>query len=174
MHTCSIALLPHVNCWWSFSERSLRCLGCAARRLLRSRKDCYFPHFSNACSRLLVSRALDCTYPRQIWAARNRYHGAASHIITYAVLSSHPPYPALIVVNAISGLENGLLDACFCVWVGAMGKGNTIQGFLHACYSLGALFSPLIATNMVVKAMAPWFSFYYIMVRIGDFCRSTL
>ncbi|KAJ4164049.1 hypothetical protein LMH87_005740 [Akanthomyces muscarius] len=89
------------------------------------------------------------------------------HIVTYAVLSSHPPYPALIVVNAISGFGNGLLDACFCAWVGAMGKGNTIQGFLHACYSLGALFSPLIATNMVVKAEVPWFNFYYIMVGLS-------
>ncbi|KAJ6788935.1 hypothetical protein PWT90_00146 [Aphanocladium album] len=86
------------------------------------------------------------------------------HIITYAVLASHPPYPALIVVNAISGFGNGLTDACFCAWVGTMDKANTIQGFLHACYSLGALFSPLIATSMVVKAELPWFNFYYVMV----------
>ncbi|TQV98361.1 Major facilitator superfamily transporter [Cordyceps javanica] len=86
------------------------------------------------------------------------------HIITYAVLASHPPYPVLIVVNAISGFGNGLTDACFCAWVGAMDKANTIQGFLHSCYSLGALFSPLIATSMVVKAGLPWFNFYYIMI----------
>ncbi|KAJ3498481.1 hypothetical protein NLG97_g1084 [Lecanicillium saksenae] len=86
------------------------------------------------------------------------------HIITYAILAAHPPYPALIVVNAISGFGNGLTDACFCAWVGAMDKANTIQGFLHACYSLGALFSPLIATSMVVKAELPWFNFYYVMV----------
>ncbi|EGX96508.1 Major facilitator superfamily transporter [Cordyceps militaris CM01] len=86
------------------------------------------------------------------------------HLITFAVLASHPPYPALVVANAISGFGNGLTDACFCAWVGAMDKANTIQGFLHACYSLGALFSPLIATSMVVQAQLPWFNFYYILV----------
>lgn len=47
-----------------------------------------------------------------------------------------------------------------------MDKANTIQGFLHSCYSLGALFSPLIATSMVVKAGLPWYTYYYIMVRL--------
>ncbi|KAM0460080.1 hypothetical protein ACHAO4_002210 [Trichoderma viride] len=86
------------------------------------------------------------------------------HLITFAVLASHPPYPALVVCNAISGFGNGLTDACFCAWVGAMDKANTIQGFLHSCYSLGALFSPLIATSMVVKAGLPWYTYYYIMI----------
>ncbi|KAM3474495.1 hypothetical protein MY8738_007870 [Beauveria namnaoensis] len=94
------------------------------------------------------------------------------HIITYAVLASHPPYPALIIVNAISGFGNGLTDACFCAWIGAMDKANMMQGFLHACYSIGALFSPLIATSTVVKAGLPWFTFYYIMVgmSVAELC----
>ncbi|KAL7796678.1 MFS general substrate transporter [Trichoderma ceciliae] len=86
------------------------------------------------------------------------------HLITFAVLASHPPYPALVVCNAISGFGNGLTDACFCAWVGAMDKANTIQGFLHSSYSLGALFSPLIATSMVVKSGLPWYTYYYIMI----------
>ncbi|KJK79294.1 hypothetical protein H634G_05534 [Metarhizium anisopliae BRIP 53293] len=86
------------------------------------------------------------------------------HIVTYAVLASHPPYPALVVANAISGFGNGLTDACFCAWLGAMDKANAIQGVLHSCYSLGALFAPLIATSMVVKAGLPWYSYYYVMI----------
>ncbi|KAK0762929.1 hypothetical protein N5P37_004455 [Trichoderma harzianum] len=86
------------------------------------------------------------------------------HLITFAVLASHPPYPALVVCNVISGFGNGLTDACFCAWVGNMDKANTIQGFLHSCYSLGALFSPLIATSMVVKGGLPWYTFYYLMI----------
>lgn len=86
------------------------------------------------------------------------------HIVTYAVLSSHPPYPVLIIFNAFSGFGNGLVDACFCAWMGGMDKANTIQGFLHACYSLGALFSPLIATSMVVQAKLPWYTYYYLLV----------
>jgi hypothetical protein len=45
-----------------------------------------------------------------------------------------------------------------------MDKANTVQGFLHAFYSFGALFSPLIATSMVVSAGLPWYTFYYVMV----------
>ncbi|KAF6795362.1 major facilitator superfamily transporter [Colletotrichum musicola] len=86
------------------------------------------------------------------------------HIITYVVLALHPPYPVLVVVNIISGFGNGLTDACFCAWIGVMYKANTIQGFLHSFYSVGALIAPLIATSMVVTAGLPWYNYYYFMV----------
>lgn len=86
------------------------------------------------------------------------------HIITYVVLAVHPPWPVLVVANTISGFGNGLLDACFCAWVGVMDKANTVQGFMHACYSVGALFAPLIATSMIVSAGLPWYTYYYVMV----------
>lgn len=87
------------------------------------------------------------------------------HVITYIILALHPPYPVLVIANTISGFGNGLTDACFCAWVGVMDKANTIQGFLHSFYSVGALISPLIATSMVVKAELPWYNYYYLMVR---------
>ncbi|CRK31011.1 hypothetical protein BN1723_003744 [Verticillium longisporum] len=86
------------------------------------------------------------------------------HIVTYAVVATHPPFPVIVVIYAISGFGNGLTDACYCAWVGDMDKANQVQGFMHACYSLGALFAPLIATSMVVKAGLPWYTFYYIMI----------
>ncbi|KIX09756.1 uncharacterized protein Z518_00837 [Rhinocladiella mackenziei CBS 650.93] len=85
------------------------------------------------------------------------------HIITYAVLSAHPPFPVLVVINAVSGFGNGLTDACFCAWVGVMDNANAVQGVMHSCYSIGALFAPLIATSMVVRASLPWYAFYYFM-----------
>ncbi|KAH0841974.1 hypothetical protein FOPE_06772 [Fonsecaea pedrosoi] len=86
------------------------------------------------------------------------------HIITYAVLSAHPPFPVLVVINTVSGFGNGLTDACFCAWIGAMDKANAVQGCLHSFYSVGALIAPLIATSMVVHAKLPWYTFYYFMV----------
>lgn len=86
------------------------------------------------------------------------------HTITYVALALHPPYPVLIICNAISGFGNGLTDGCFCAWVGGLDKANTIQGIFHSCYSLGALLAPLIATSMVVKADLLWYNYYYIMV----------
>ncbi len=92
--------------------------------------------------------------------------GPLCHVLTYIVLAVHPPWPVLIVINILSGFGNGLEDACFCAWVGAMDKANTIQGFMHSCYSVGALLAPLIATNMVVKGDLPWYTYYYVMVSI--------
>ncbi len=86
------------------------------------------------------------------------------HIVTYSILAAHPPFPVLIVANAISGFGNGLEDACFCAWVGAMDDANAVQGVMHSCYSLGALLAPLIATSMVVRVDLPWYTFYYVMV----------
>ncbi|KAK5257752.1 hypothetical protein LTR40_009268 [Exophiala xenobiotica] len=85
------------------------------------------------------------------------------HIITYAILAAHPPFPVLVVANALSGFGNGLNDACFCAWVGAMDKANAVQGVMHSCYSIGALMAPLVATSMVVRADMPWWNFYYVM-----------
>ncbi|KAJ9617168.1 hypothetical protein H2200_000889 [Cladophialophora chaetospira] len=85
------------------------------------------------------------------------------HIVTYAILSAHPPFPVLVISNTISGFGNGLTDACFCAWIGVMDKANAVQGCLHSCYSLGALFAPLIATSMIVHAKLPWYTFYYFM-----------
>lgn len=85
------------------------------------------------------------------------------HIITFIVLAIHPPWPVLVVFNAFSGFGNGLTDACFCAWVGVMDKANTVQGFMHATYSLGALFAPLIATAMITAGLE-WYTYYYIMV----------
>lgn len=87
------------------------------------------------------------------------------HAATFAALAAHPPYPALVALNVLSGFGNGLTDACFCAWVGGMDKANAIQGIMHSCYSLGALMAPLIATNMVVTAGLPWYTYYYVMVR---------
>ncbi|KAH6692259.1 major facilitator superfamily domain-containing protein [Plectosphaerella plurivora] len=91
----------------------------------------------------------------------------ACHMIAFAAAAAHPPFPVLVVIFAISGFGNGLTDACYCAWVGAMDKSNTIQGFMHSTYSLGALLAPLIATAMVARAGLPWYTYYYIMLGIA-------
>jgi len=85
------------------------------------------------------------------------------HITAYLVISTHPPYPVIVVMYAIGGFGYGLIDAAWSAWCGNMANANAVQGFLHSCYSLGATFSPLIATSMIVKAGLPWYTFYYFM-----------
>ncbi|OJD37614.1 mfs transporter [Diplodia corticola] len=90
--------------------------------------------------------------------------GPICHLIAYAVMVVHPPYPVLVVVFAIAGFGNGLEDAGWNAWMGAMANANEILGFLHGFYSVGATVSPLIATSMITKANLQWYQFYYVMV----------
>ncbi|RKL24279.1 hypothetical protein BFJ70_g12702 [Fusarium oxysporum] len=90
------------------------------------------------------------------------------HVIAFTIVTIHPPFSALVVLYGLSGFGNGLADAAYCAWVGAMDKSNQIQGFMHSCYSLGALCAPLISTSMVVHSGLPWYSFFYVIVGISD------
>ena len=94
--------------------------------------------------------------------------GPACHLLTYFVLSFHPPYPVVVLVFVSAGFGNGLTDAAWCAWIGNMANANKVLGLLQACYSLGATFSPLIATAMITKARLPWFYFYYMMVGLDQ------
>lgn len=93
--------------------------------------------------------------------------GPLSHLIAYAVIAAHPPYPVLIVIFALAGFGNGILDGAWNAWIGSMASANELLGFLHGLYGLGAVISPLAATTMIVNNGFPWYSFYYLMVRLS-------
>ena len=88
------------------------------------------------------------------------------HVISYIVICLHPPYPALVVVFTFAGFGNGIGDAAWNAWIGAMANANEVLGFMHALYGLGAVLSPLVATSMITRAHMEWYAFYYVMVRI--------
>jgi fucose permease len=89
------------------------------------------------------------------------------HIAAFATMAAHPPFPVLVALFALSGFGNGLTDAAYCAWAGGMRKSNQILGFMHSCYSLGALCAPLLATSMVVHGGLGWYSFYYVLVGLA-------
>ncbi|CAD6444856.1 0ee07618-2c2c-40aa-b2d7-327a69a9ee5d [Sclerotinia trifoliorum] len=89
------------------------------------------------------------------------------HLISYIVLSLHPPYPVLVVMFIFVGVGNGLLDAAWCAWIGNMVSANQVQGFLQACYSLGGTVAPLISAAMLAKSGLDWYYFYYIMTAVA-------
>lgn len=47
-------------------------------------------------------------------------------LITYIVTCTHPPYPALPIIFAISGFGMGLEDSGWNAWVGDMEKANEL------------------------------------------------
>lgn len=86
-----------------------------------------------------------------------------SRLIAYIVISTHPPYPAVVAILAFAGLGNGLIDAAWNAWIGALAHQNQLLGLMHGCYGLGATISPLIATTIVTKGHLSWWTFYYLM-----------
>lgn len=86
------------------------------------------------------------------------------HLVVYTGISLHPPYPVLVVLFIFAGFENGILDAGWNAWVGDMANVNKIPGFLHGCYGLGAILSPLAAMSLITKNGWQWYSFYYLIM----------
>lgn len=63
--------------------------------------------------------------------------GPLCHLLPFIAIACHPPFPVVIVVFAIIGLGNGLIDAAWNAWIGDMANANALMGFLHAFYGLG-------------------------------------
>lgn len=89
--------------------------------------------------------------------------GPCSHILAYAAVCLHPPYPALIVAFIFAGFGNGIADAAWNAWIGGMANANELLGLLHGFYGLGGMLAPLIATALITKAGWEWYEFYYLL-----------
>ncbi|KUI66354.1 Bypass of stop codon protein 6 [Cytospora mali] len=89
------------------------------------------------------------------------------HLIAYTIACLHPPYPVLVVAYMLAGFGNGLADAAWNAWVGAMANPNEVLGMLHACYGMGGVVAPLVATAMITKADVEWYDYYYVMIGVA-------
>ncbi|KAI4272739.1 MAG: hypothetical protein LQ337_005094 [Flavoplaca oasis] len=88
-------------------------------------------------------------------------------VISYGVIAAHPPYPVVVVILALTGLGNGLLDAAWNAWIGTLAQTNQLLGILHGFYGLGATISPLISTSMITQGHLGWWNFFYIMTGLS-------
>jgi fucose permease len=86
------------------------------------------------------------------------------HLIAFAVISIHPPFPVLVIMYILVGLGSGFHNAAWNVWIGNMANSNEVLGFFHGFYGVGATVSPLVATTLIIKAGWEWYSYYYLMV----------
>lgn len=91
-------------------------------------------------------------------------------LVAYIIACMHPPYPVLVVAYIFAGIANGLGEAAWNTYIGNMNNSNEILGLLHGVYGVGAVISPLIATNLITKAHVPWYSFYFFMVHPVGLC----
>ena len=93
--------------------------------------------------------------------------GPSCQIFHAIFLSTHPPFPVIVLSFSVLGFGTGLMDPAWCAWAGGLPNANTIQGFLHGSFSLGATCGPFLATTLVAKVKLPWYTYYYIMVGLS-------
>jgi fucose permease len=86
--------------------------------------------------------------------------GSVLQIVTYAVNASAPPFPCFIIFFIFNGAGMALQDAQANGYVAAQTHGLSAKmGVLHGVYGLGALVSPLVATQF---STLPKWSFHYL------------
>ncbi|CDM31412.1 hypothetical protein DTO013E5_434 [Penicillium roqueforti] len=85
------------------------------------------------------------------------------HMLAFAVISIHPPFPVLVIMYVLVGLGSGFHNAAWNVWIGNMANSHEVLGFFHGFFGVGATISPLIATSLITKAGWEWYSYYYLM-----------
>lgn len=52
--------------------------------------------------------------------------GPLCHLVAYIVNAVHPPYPVLVISFMLAGFGNGLMDAGWNAWLGAMPNANEV------------------------------------------------
>ncbi|KAI0760312.1 MFS general substrate transporter [Fomes fomentarius] len=87
--------------------------------------------------------------------------GSLAQVIGYSLEAPAPPFPAFVLGYAINGFGLSLQDAGANGFVASL-KDNaaTKMGVLHAVYGVGALASPLVATQF--SQLTHW-SFHYLV-----------
>ncbi|KAK7208529.1 major facilitator superfamily domain-containing protein [Myxozyma melibiosi] len=83
--------------------------------------------------------------------------------IGYSFICWAPPFPILVLAYVCVGLGSGTMDAAFNVYIVTLRNENELMGILHACYGVGAIISPLVATYMVAAGYQ-WSHYYYVLL----------
>ncbi|KEF63150.1 uncharacterized protein A1O9_01126 [Exophiala aquamarina CBS 119918] len=92
--------------------------------------------------------------------------GPIAHLMFTLTASFHPNFHVLLAAFAVAGFGLGLLDGSWCAWAGAMENANTVSGFLHGSYSLGASLGPFLAGTLLSQGHA-WYYWYSVLVGHG-------
>ncbi|KAJ7634866.1 MFS general substrate transporter [Roridomyces roridus] len=86
--------------------------------------------------------------------------GSCFPIAAYAIQAPAPPFPLFVMSFILSGMGYSILVAQANVYVVSLRNSEVYMGMLHASYGLGALTSPLVATQFA--QMPRHWSFHYL------------
>ncbi|KAG8892984.1 hypothetical protein FRC01_013838, partial [Tulasnella sp. 417] len=85
---------------------------------------------------------------------------AALQILTYAAMSTAPPYPVLCIALFVNGWGLSLQDAGSNAFIASIPRNEkTNMGILHAMYGVGAFVCPFVATQF---AQQKHWSFHFL------------
>ncbi|KAI0918795.1 hypothetical protein AcW1_009483 [Taiwanofungus camphoratus] len=97
--------------------------------------------------------------------------GSVAQMIGYALEAPAPPFPVFVIGYAVNGFGISLQDAGANGYVASLeNNSSTKMGIMHAVYGLGALSSPLVATQFAQRQR--W-SFHY-LVSLSIACLNTI
>ncbi|PCH35321.1 MFS general substrate transporter [Wolfiporia cocos MD-104 SS10] len=92
--------------------------------------------------------------------------GSVAQMIGYSLAASAPPFPVFVLGYAVNGFGMGLQDAGANGYVSCLESGADIKmGVMHAVYGLGALCSPLVATQFSTRRH--WSYHYLILLSVA-------
>ncbi|KAH8154379.1 uncharacterized protein LAJ45_02147 [Morchella importuna] len=89
-----------------------------------------------------------------------------SYTIAYAIVSFHPPFPAIFLLYIITGFGSGLMNGSWNSYVSGLTNSSSLLGFLHGFFGIGATISPIIASKLVASGI-PWYKYYYILTGLS-------
>ncbi|OOQ91821.1 MFS transporter [Penicillium brasilianum] len=89
--------------------------------------------------------------------------GPACHVLAFAVISTNPPFPVLVIMYIFVGLGSGIQNAGWNVWISSLANSHEVLGCFHGFYGVGATVSPLVATTLITKAGWEWNAYYYLL-----------
>lgn len=90
--------------------------------------------------------------------------GPVCHVISASLIALCPPFPLVLLAFAIVAIGTGLLDGSWCAWVASMSNANTVSGFLHGSFSVGAAVGPFLANVMLSDGHRQWYEWYFVLV----------
>ncbi|KAK7978410.1 hypothetical protein PG988_005900 [Apiospora saccharicola] len=91
--------------------------------------------------------------------------GPCLHIAMAAVVSLHPPFPAVIAAWVVGSLGHGIVDGSVCAWAGDLEGASAASGMLHGAYSAGAGLGPFLAGTLISReGRGRWYEWFYVLL----------
>ncbi|EUC57321.1 MFS general substrate transporter [Rhizoctonia solani AG-3 Rhs1AP] len=117
--------------------------------------------FVSGCLGFLLAAILNIYLSDRLGFGSLIFLGGVCQAISYAILVPAPPFPVMALAFVTKGFGIGLQDALANGFVGALRNDpSTKMGIIHSLYGVGALISPVIATQF---AYHTHWSYHYVI-----------